>query len=135
MSHPERRGLVVVVTTAPVARRHVSDALEAEGWSVLTLHDCEELYELVELLGAHRGRAASLKLVVADTTVPGASVFEVAAWARLKGLAVPFVLFAAREDERMKDLARALGGVTVVTASSLARARLVVRETLAGLDA
>lgn len=130
----DRRGLVVIVTTAPIARQHVSDALEAEGWSVLTLHDCAELYELVELLASHRGRADALKLVVADATVPGASVFEVAAWARLKGLTVPFVLFAAREDEHLKDLARALGGVKVVTGTSLARARMVVRDTLAGVD-
>lgn len=120
-------GLVAVVSADPTARAALTRALEGEGFAVLALHDCAELLELVEQV---RRRPGTLRLVAADASVGCAGVLEVAAWARLAGLEVPFLLFAERADERTRDLARAVGGVRVVEGSSLVRARAAVRALL-----
>lgn len=124
------RGLVVIVTAVPAVRQKLAESLEGDAWVVLSLRDSGELFDFVELVAAQPGRVPPLKLVVVDETVPVRSAFEVAAWARLKGLDVPFVLFTEREDEKTKDLARAIGGVTVVSGANLTRARVVLRDAL-----
>jgi DNA-binding response OmpR family regulator len=106
-------GLVVVVTEEARVRKTLTDSLEAEGWVVLSLDDGAELFDFIELVIANPGRRVMPRLIVADTAVPGPGVFEVAAWARSRGLSVPFVLFSAADDENAKELARAIGCVEV----------------------
>lgn len=106
-------GLVVVVTEEPRVRKVLTDTLEGEGWVVLALDDGAELLDFVEFVSDHPTRRIAPRLVVADAAVPGPSVFETAEWARRHGVDVPFVLFTGADDEKTKDLARALGAVEV----------------------
>lgn len=124
-------GLVVVVTEEPAVRKTLTDTLEGEGWVVVPLDDGAELSDFLEFVTEHPDRRVTPRLIVADASVPGPSVFESAAWARLKGLSVPFVFFTASEDENAKDLARALGSVEVVCGSSVDHAREVLHDALA----
>jgi DNA-binding response OmpR family regulator len=122
--------LVVVVSSAQSVRKKLGQTLEEDDYGVLSLRDGGELLDFVELVAARPSRSPPLRLIVVDETVPLRTALEIAAWARLKTLEVPFVLFAAREDEKAHDLARAIGAVTVVSGANFARARLVLRDAL-----
>jgi CheY-like chemotaxis protein len=110
-------GVVVVVTEEEAVRRVLTSTLENEGWVVLALEDGGELFDFMEFMSEHPSVRGVPRLIVADVSVPGPSVFEVAAWARLKGLDVPFVLFTDDRDESSKNLARALGAVELTAAA------------------
>ena len=104
-------GVVVVVTEQEAVRRVLTSTLENEGWVVLALEDGAELFDFMEFMTEHASVRGVPRLIVADVSVPGPSVCEVAAWARLKGLDVPFVLFTEDHDASSKELAKALGAV------------------------
>ena len=112
-------------------RSVLSGALEDEGWVVLPLEDGAELFDFIEFITEHPSAKGVPRLIVADASVPGPSVFEAAAWARLRGLAVPFVLFTGEDDENAKDLARALGAVEVIGGASVDSAREALHDALA----
>ncbi|MFT3713392.1 MAG: hypothetical protein QM817_37525 [Archangium sp.] len=109
-------GLVVVVTETQLLLDVLTHELEGAGWTVLALEDGAELFDFIELMSERPGRRLP-QLIIADATSPGPSVLEVCAWARLKGLRMPFIVLADRADEATKDLARALGGVEITDGS------------------
>lgn len=96
----QKPGVVVVVTEETAVLSTLTLALEAEGWVVLPLEDGAELYDYVEFIIEHPKREGGPRLIIADASVPGPSVLEVAAWAMLKGLSVPFLFFRKGEDAR-----------------------------------
>ena len=124
-------GVVVVVSEEVEVRSVLTGALESEGWVVLALEDGAELFDFIEFITEHPKAKGVPRLIVADASVPGPSVFEAAAWARLKGLDVPFVVFTAADDENAKDRARALGAVEVVGGASVDSAREALHDALA----
>jgi CheY-like chemotaxis protein len=126
----KNRGLVVVVSAVSVVRQRLAQSLEADAYGALALRDGSELFDFVERVAARPESLPPLRLIVIDDTVPVRSAFEIAAWARLKGLEAPFVLFTDRDDEKTHDLARAIGAVTVVSGANFARARVAVRDAL-----
>lgn len=114
----EKPGVVVVVTEEEAARRVLTSALEGEGWVVLALEDGGELFDFMEFISEHPNVRGVPRLIVADASAPGPSVFEVVTWARLKGLEVPFVVFTEDQDENTRALARALGAVELGSAAA-----------------
>jgi DNA-binding response OmpR family regulator len=124
----QKPGVVVVVTEEAEVRARLSELLESEGWVVLPLEDGCELFDFVEFISDNPGRRSAPRLIIADAQVPGPSVFETAAWARLNGLEVPFIVFSPADDEAARDVARAIGAIEITSEED---APELVAETLA----
>lgn len=106
-------GVAVVVTEAEEVRRAITRTLESEGWVVLPLEDGAELFDFVEFISENPLRMGAPRLVVTELDLPGPSIFETIAWARVCGLELPFVLLAKDDDDDAKERARSLGAVEV----------------------
>lgn len=82
-------GVAVVVTEAEEVRRAITLTLESEGWVVLPLEDGAELFDFVEFISENPLRMGAPRLVVTELDLPGPSIFETIAWARVCGPSCP----------------------------------------------
>ncbi|MFZ5440056.1 MAG: hypothetical protein ACOZQL_08610 [Myxococcota bacterium] len=107
----QKPAVAVVVIESTEVRQSVTITLEAEGWVVLPLEDAAELFDFIEFLRENPLRLGAPRLVVTEPGLPGPSLFEVIAWARVCGLTLPFIVLTPDDDDDAKERARSLGAV------------------------
>lgn len=91
------------------------EMLEQAGHRVIEIEDGFELEDYLELSNRSVSRRLQPDVIVTDVRMPGRSGLEVVRDARRAGLMCPVIVLSAYSDEALRDEARALGRMVVLS--------------------
>ncbi|MBK7858621.1 MAG: response regulator [Archangiaceae bacterium] len=102
--------VVALAEDDELLRESLREALEHDGWAVLTLEDGFELADYLELAAPKRPPA----VVLTDVRMPGVDGLEVIERARQRGVTCPVVVMTSFPDASLAERAKRLGNTRLI---------------------